>query len=215
MTTTIDTPDKLAMLMRFVAPETDIRTHLTKPMRQDGFLYASDGWIAVRVLDDQAIEAGEHPAKSNISKIFDKPIQPEALHPLPELPAAIKCKHCGGSGIQYFSICDECDGEGSFTHGTHNYECKECDGDGSIYNKSGHGVKQTCWHCSGHGEADHHGGAVPIKIGGLHFKPHLLRMIASLPGARIEHITPADETELPATRFTFDGGEGAVMPIKV
>lgn len=39
----------------------DPRSYMHKPMRHDGYLYATNGHIAVRIADDPAIEAGPMP----------------------------------------------------------------------------------------------------------------------------------------------------------
>lgn len=39
----------------------DPRSYMHKPMRHDGYLYATTGHIAVRIADDPAIEAGPMP----------------------------------------------------------------------------------------------------------------------------------------------------------
>lgn len=48
-------------ITKFCAPG-DIRHYVHKPMRHEGYLYATTGHIAVRIEDDPAIEAEPMPA---------------------------------------------------------------------------------------------------------------------------------------------------------
>lgn len=208
------TNPKLELLKRFCQKPGGYRAELQKPIRRDGFLYATTGWIAIRVEDDPSIKAGNGgTALPNIHTAFDH--GEIEFHPLPMLPEAIKCKHCNGKGIEYLKECPDCDGEGDFVHGNHTYQCKECDCAGTVKSDEKTTKPTGCWHCGGTGEADYSGGAIPTQVGGLHFQNYLLRMIVNLPNAHIEHVYPSDEKSLPGTHFIFDGGEGVVMPFKV
>lgn len=204
--------DKLALLTRFTRPDS-YNEFQRKPIRRDGYLYATNGWIAIRIADDAAIEASDTEKSPNLARVFEH--GDVEFHPLPALPDAIKCPQCNGTGKEYLEDCEDCDGDGDFIHGNHRYDCKECNGDGKVKASAETTEPTPCHHCNGSGEADPRDGSQPIKIGGLHFQPYLLRMIAGLPNARIEHVTPPDATTLPAAHFVFDGGEGAVMPFKV
>jgi hypothetical protein len=207
------TNPKLELLKRFCQKIRGHRAHLSHPMRHDGYLYASTGWIAIRVEDDPSIEALDDKEMNTIYSVFKR--GEIEFHPLPTLPDAVKCKHCNGTGIQYLEECPECDGEGEFIHGRHSYECKECDCSGEIVSDSASTEPTGCWHCSGSGEADYQSGVAPTKVGGVYFQNQLLRMIANLPNSRIEHAPESDAKSLRAVHFIFDGGEGAVMPFRM
>ena len=48
----------------------DPRAYLHKPMRHDGYLYATNGHIAVRIADDPAIDAGPMPTRDQKTDWF-------------------------------------------------------------------------------------------------------------------------------------------------
>lgn len=85
--------------------------------------------------------------------------------------------------------CQTCQGRGHVTCETcgHDHACGDCDGDGFIID------------------------LVPVPLsGGVCFAAsHYLRLVMSLPGAAIQCL---DLTS--PIRFTFDGGEGLLMPMK-
>ncbi len=207
------TNPKLELLKRFCKKPGGFRDHLCSPIRRNGFLYATNGWIAIRIEDDPSIEASEGKETDTLHRIFEH--GDIEFHELPALPDAIKCRYCKGTGIQYLEECSDCDGDGDFIHGNHRYDCKECDGSGEVDSGEVSDKPKGCFHCNGSGEADCTHGAIPTKVGGLYFQNHLLRMIVNLPNARIEHVTEFDEKSTPAAHFIFDGGEGAVMPFRV
>lgn len=73
----------------------------------------------------------------------------EYLHPVSEVDYyTVPCGTCGGAGIGKMSKCDECDGEGSFINGSHEYECKNCNGTGELYCDDG---SDDCPKCHGTG----------------------------------------------------------------
>ena len=121
---------------------------------------------------------------------------------IPELAPAETCEYCAGSGTAY--DCEECDGEGSFTHKDKEYDCKWCNGAGQHQN--GEGTPGTCWHCDGFGVKPYQA----VAIGNSHFDNRYLALIAALPNAKIAPNGPKD-----IAYFTFDGGDGAVMPMRV
>lgn len=194
-----------ATLQKFCANE-DIRQYLEKPFRKNGYLYASNGHICIRIPDDSNIQAIEAPSQIDPEKFFSNSVT--EWHLLPEnLPPPKPCSNCNGEKIVSEKVaepCPDCDGEGDFTHGEHTYTCKECDGEGYIHRKTQN--KVTCPECTGTGENIYN----PVQIGAANYSRTYLALIQSLPGAKIEHVPEHDSWRV--CRFIFDGGEGAVMP---
>lgn len=48
-----------------------------------------------------------------------------------------------GVKVETVEGCDDCDGDGYFWHGNHEYECKECDGEGKHYHKEIDNISQA------------------------------------------------------------------------
>jgi hypothetical protein len=174
------------------------------PSRIDGFVYATNGHIAIRVKDDPELLVSDVVKFKSLPAMFVKNV--DEWGSIPELPPIIPCKTCKGSGKQYKTRCDECDGDGNFDHGTHNYECKECD-DGWVESNVCTENEVTCSTCDGSGEDIF---SQPIKVGIQSYQRRYLAMIAALPNSKIELTPELDKVAL----FTFDGGEGAIMPIR-
>ncbi|HLP97509.1 MAG TPA: hypothetical protein VK149_03590 [Sideroxyarcus sp.] len=205
---------KTDLLKTFCAKNSSHRKYMQSPIRRDGHLYATNGWIGIRIPDDATVEATDTMELQRLCALFEH--GEIEFHPLPALPEPVKCKHCHGTGKIYQEECPDCDGDGDFWHGNYKYDCKECDGSGMLKCESNDDSKaESCWDCNGTGEADYRNGAVPVKIGDLHFQPHLLRLICDLPNAKIEQVRTTDPQQTPGTHFIFDGGEGVVMPIRM
>lgn len=173
----------------------DIRSYLEKPFSVDGHTIATNGHIAVRVpgVEEGTAEASESLAAA-VRKMFSR-VSGDYV-PLPDLPERGECEHCHGSGRLDQDDCDDCDGEGEFTHGNHTYTCEECNGTGLVKGPV------VCLKCGGTGEP-----FAVVKVGEVTFQAKLLRMIADLPGARINLQNDWSEP----TAFIFDGGDGRVV----
>ena len=85
-------------------------------------------------------------------------------------------------------------------------ECEVCEGSGEIFEDCGY-HKSECAMCEGFGKSVQ---KRFVRIGGTQFDAEYIRIIFSLPGAKIS--APQQE-ELPAY-FVFDGGKGYVMPCR-
>lgn len=88
-------------ITKFCAPG-DIRHYLHRPMRHDGYLYATDGHIAVRIADDPAIEAGPMPQNLQngiLQKMADY-TEDRKWQPVPAIDKVSlrDCAYCLGSG---------------------------------------------------------------------------------------------------------------------
>jgi hypothetical protein len=122
------------LLAKFIDPSYGLNPAIRTPIRQGGFLYGTNGEIMVRISDDTAVEAVSHQTHPdlrvpNCELLFTQAFKDDGFVrldiTLPEPPACITCH-----GKGKFAKCPDCDGVGSFDHGSHNYDCKECDGDG-------------------------------------------------------------------------------------
>ena len=127
---------------------------------------------------------------------------------------AATCKICKGTGLITQIDCDDCDGDGWFRHGAHEYECRNCDGSGVI-NRPGKG--DTCPNCFGTGADGRecpstHGD--PLRgIAASSFYIAALRAI----GGEISAQPAANPDEAAGTGplwiLRFPGGRGALMPM--
>jgi len=192
------------ILSRFVGVN-DIRFYLNNIIRRPDFFYATNGHIAVRMPIQENVEAYESDHPRNIADLFIER-KSDTWVEFPTLPEGEKCKFCDGTGLGY--ECDECDGEGEFEYGSHTYDCKECDGSGQISNRYGidRSEKTKCNKCDGKKLKPYQG----IRVGGSTYDLKYLKDIADLPGMRIA--VPVGP--MATAYFTFDGGEGILMPMR-
>lgn len=195
----------LEILQKFCATD-DNRKSLYAPFRFDGFIYATDRSIAIRMPDDGSKVVGIDPKIKKIKSFFTD-IHSAKFIEIPPLPERETCIQCGGIGKVNFALlhCDECDGEGTFEHGSHDYECKECNGSGEVKTRT-NGNTNTCDKCNGDGKTL----IQPIKIGDTHVNLKYLELIAGLPNCVSAPAGPNNKVF-----FRFDGGEGIVMPVRV
>lgn len=192
-------------LNRFVAGRDEPRAYLRAPFSRDGWIYATNGHIAVRVPKVEGIDAPESDKPANIANLFEKSKR-DNFTELPKLPAAEKCPVCNGSCIGY--KCPECDGKGDFDKGSHNHSCKECGGSGQV--DDGYDAdKEPCVECDGDGESRYKA----VKVGKWHYDRRYLAKIKKLPAVKFA-CPPYGEDNVPAY-FVFDGGEGLLMPMRV
>lgn len=113
-----------------------------------------------------------------------------------------KCQKCCGLGR--FDNCDECDGDGSFHHGSHEYDCKNCSGHGHLPHSFG---SNLCAACRGRGLAFSATEPTPFGIRECCLSQRTLGLIQLLPNAEIGSIS--EERAF----FRFDGGVGVAMPM--
>lgn len=177
----------------------DTREFLLKPFSKDGFIYVCNGYLAIRILDDGYLSV-DSIKKEPISALFEVNFHMNEGLDFPELPVAIQCSECEGTGFSYRTDCDECEG-GNFWNGSFEYECKNCLGIGSLKTDEKIDPTQPCWDCSGHGVQRHQ----PIEIQGHLFNRFILDLIRKLPNSKITFI---DDFKM---RFVFDGGVGIAM----
>jgi len=122
-----------------------------KPWFEDGYVYASDGRIIVKV------PAADYPAATTTSKVSAAevvarfwPDKPYTLEPMPAIAANTmqKCPDCEGHGTTYVQ-CTDCDGTGTCMCDNcgNEHECKTCNGKGFVYSST-----EQCTHCTGTGK---------------------------------------------------------------
>ena len=192
-------------LQPFCANSRDPRSYLRAPWVHKGHAYACNGQILVRLPcpDQPDAIAQDNPLADKAADLL-KTAGKAAYAPLPEFEQPKRCTGCGGDGKRLMLACEDCDGEGYFTRGWHEYQCKECDGEGLLDANEGTegAAMHDCPECGGFGF--HHSAA---KVGDAAYSTVYLRMLAALPGLRI-----CTNGTNHGAHFTFDGGEGLLMP---
>lgn len=194
-------------ITKFCAPS-DIRHYLHKPMRHDGYIYATNGHIAVRIVDDPSIDAGPiyDKLRATLPAMMEANGVDRTWHKvLPvDTSAAKPCKTCGGTGRTV--TCESCDGDGEFSHAGHVYHCKECDGIGEV-GSSTEGAGAQCFDCNGSGlNLDE-----SVQFDGVHIAARYLHLIGTeIPGAEIGISNDPTGIHL----FRAPGVIGAVMPMR-
>jgi hypothetical protein len=164
-------------LQDFCSDET--RMAICTPFVRDGWKYATDGRICVRILTTEPDDSNEPYKRPDASALF-KGFNVDGLEPF-EIPTIkgvkiIECDSCNGDG---YAICDM----------GHEHECNDCDGDG------------------------HYEEWPKNEVGGQTFSERYLSKIINLPGLQFFARSADMETLKPAF-FTFDNGQGLLMPIR-
>lgn len=181
----------------------DLRIDAKKPFRKNDFIYATNCFMAIRIPFNENLSTNETGNFERIDNYFTLPLNSNNLIEMPILPKLNLCNKCN-NGYLYLIKCDDCDGEGNFTHGCHEYDCKNCDGEGHINTNDKSGEKTACPYCSGYGAMhEYH------AIGNAKYNLPYLYIISKLPNLRISN--PSDEKE--PLRFNFEGGEGVLLPV--
>ena len=210
-------------LQHWCADTSDPREYLHKPWRDSGWLYATNGHLALRIKDngDDTIPARDkHP---DVGAMFRKYMDDRACEFLvmPPIPEPEKCSHCGGTGFVHAVKCPDCT-DGEFTHGDYEYACKNCAGStagGGWVDSSADDPKAqrvACDHCDFHGYPLLRNGAT--QMGNALYATVYLWALSQLPQCRICPGDPARVNfdaprEVPAI-FIFDGGQALLMPRK-
>lgn len=198
----------LEFLQPFCAKANESREYMRAPFCLNGWIFATDGHIAVRIPEDVQFPIctdekviSLFPRFNNYFEQFDK----FSFFDLPVLPKADPCMHCGGGGkVNYSKIaCDECDGDGEFYYGSHYYSCKHCAGSGEIKHRHQEPISM-CEKCRGSGFAS----CQPVKINDCLFNLAYLKLIEKLPNLQI-----ATNGIKEVLRIKFDGGSAVLMPM--
>ena len=176
----------------------------------DGYSFGTNGHIAIRVPQRDEIPLNDK--APYIVILWEKAdvMTGEALD-IPELPEEIfnKCSECEGTG--FVDSCPDCEGTGiiEWTVGKHEYEddCKECDGTGKVK-----GNREPCEKCGGTGNVR---SVIPVQVGEARYDRAYLALIKGLPHSKIyPSITKEECREMKPSIFTFDGGDGLIMPLR-
>lgn len=194
-------------ILSMFASKSDVRKWMLRPFRLNGFVYATNGHWMVRISDEPTIDAdpiADHHPKS-IEKMFAE-APTEGFISLPEMEKPADCTRCEGLGFGTLTKCESCDGDGEFVHCGHFYECKACDGEGDSFEATPDGT-DACPDCYGRGLKAW--GVPGQSVGIAKFSPVYLWMLRVLPGIQI-----AVNDKDGKARFTFEGGEGLLMPYR-
>lgn len=174
---------------------------IKRPIRHNGYIFATDARICIRVADNGTIQAAP---PSGCMKGYDFSILFTGIEnvdlPIPALPDRIQCSHCDGDCLEH--DCQACDGEGHIDGEISALICTECGGTGR---KEPGPDTGACWWCNGRGEQEQN----PVMVGGIHFNRVFLALAAELPNARFVRIDGYT-----TARIKFDGGEIAIMPTR-
>lgn len=157
-----------------------------------GYVYGSDGCIAVRC----PWECRLFKPANKFTILWEKKPSDLIYQPIPEFDMT-PCLHCNNP--QHTVECQECGGVGIIEWETeyndYEIECKSCKGCKTV----------ECEICRGTGIDV----TKPVDIQGITFNKYYLLKIKDLPNISI---APTDDSH-PAW-FTFDGGEGCLMPMR-
>jgi len=164
---------------------------LSEPFCENGYTYASDGKVIVR-LPSEEITKNKDCFYDMSSLLFE---QKGKLVSLPELPKETKatCDICGGCGKM--TGCSECEGG--------QWECRKCNSTG--YFKDG---KLICHECNGSGMVVSNFQKT-ITINGHKLQLGYLRKLSKLPEIKIV-AHPVKYQHY----FKFDGGDGILMGVR-
>lgn len=192
----------MSLITRFCGPK-DSSELLRQPFRFDGFMYATNGHVAVRMPDDATVDAAQESADNTVIAVFAKTADiPVTWHAIPAFTSDRPCRACGGNKRVY--ECPDCDGEGEFQHGAYDYQCQRCDGNGVVGTP---GVGDTCTVCCGTGINQYDG----LDVAHAHYAKRYLRLIEEcFPGAEIG--VPADEHA--TAMFRRGDVAGLIIPMR-
>lgn len=192
----------------------DPRKYLNSPWKENGKATACNGYITIQLDDMQGTDypppdtaiAGRIPTL--LAQTLANKVELQIVFPV-EAPK--KCGNCDRTGFVRSKECDECDGEGRFEHGSHEYDCKECRGEGRIHTSAdrNNSNAKECPCCDGIGTLSRY---IDLRANGTtyRFRENYLRLISALPAARL--LAGAESTA--AVRFEFEGGAGVVLPCR-
>ncbi len=185
----------------------DVRANLRAPWSRGGYSYATDGHILFRV--PRREDVPEREDAPDLSKL-DAEWNGKTYAPLPAIPNSLikTCDLCRGKGR--IVECKTCDGDGAIecSECGHERECPDCDGAGAWPAMPGQ-ESVICWRCVGMGRKATFDAAAlsPTRS----FDPNYLLMLAELPGLAFS-IDAAAPDARGASHFTFEGGDGLLMP---
>lgn len=203
------------LLMNFCSKDQS-RSPLCNPFNVGCYTYATDGHIAIRIPRMPVFSSNE--PVENIEKVWFKGTARDSDYiPVPNVPKERiyeSCPSCRGSGR--VRQCPDCEGEGVITFESntgllYDIDCRNCNNKG-VLGDSGYLPDDLttvpCERCCGEG-------IVPknlfMRIGNRLIACHLLSLMGQLPNCRL---APGATTDFMAIPFSFDEGEGIVMPAR-
>jgi hypothetical protein len=165
----------------------ETREYLMRPFNIGDFTFATDARIVLRVARRDGL-ADLPKEKSETAERLGKYFAavPTEYQPLPAIPPGNECTTCGGKGMTDSIVCGDC---------------------GSLISLNGQ--KIVCLDCI-NGRVFHE---VRVPFGGHDINSHYLRLIHTLPNCRIAVVPNPVEAESSFFGFTFDGGQGRLMPM--
>ena len=191
------------ILALFVAKQ-DPREFIRKPIRENGYLYATNGAIAIRCADDNEITDVADIGDWNIPERIDALVsaadyEEVVFKPLVFKDSKVECRSCNGLGR--VTTCEACE-DGIFEHYGHHYECRSCNAMGYVPGKAG---DIECPECYGDKFTFDN-----VRVDGRLFNGDYLDRLSRLPDIQI-HVS-IDESA--ASIFKFTGGIGVIMPMR-
>ena len=194
---------KTRLLTNFCATEYCIDKRLQKPLRANGFLYATNQHVLVKIPDDFLILAYDCPADllASLESFFSNQHTSPRSFTVPKLPKAAPCPICLGMQRIDYTPCATCGGTGQQKNGE---ECPTCEGQGRTDSNPNKKGGHTCYHCGGFGEDPE-----PYSfVDGIPFANRYLRAIRNLPNIRL-----CPTSARSPMVCSFDGGTLLMMPI--
>lgn len=199
-------------LFKFCDPNDD-RPFVQRPNLVEGMsgMVATNGHLCV--VDTSVKYLGETAIKNKAILGLEKSFlqhseitieyQVSTFNPAPKDLYGGKCTRCRGKGKHGELIgCGDCDGQGEFEYGSHEYTCKECQGTGEIESD----LKDvTCEECGGSGQKKD----TLTQVGDSMIQSKYYRKIRTLP----EVVFYKPEGESHTIYFSWAHGWGAVMPV--
>ena len=200
------------LLQKFCNKKTS-RNHFTeKPFSYNGYTYASNGKILVRVKGEQSERPNTVPVLPSMEEIANY----TDFIALPKFPKReeIACGECDGTGTISYRVCDNCnDGQVYLddSHGnTYTVVCAECDGEGELNDPGGE--KEECDCCEGTGISKRSymdwGKELGKRYaGGISYHTH--KLISTLKDIKVSD-TWHDDGANEYAFFTFKDGDGLI-----
>lgn len=194
-------------LEQFCKPEQfQIHGYMRTPFMVNGRTYATNGHILVRVDGYHSITEPRTDIYKRMDEILSA-LDDSRLSPLPrvEIGDLADCPRC--KGRRHMKTCRECDGEGELNidsdWNTYTVKCLSCRGEGVLPDEDG----EPCRSCSGTGKESFK----PIQFRNTAIANGYVRILETLPNLLIDLTGQPGDVIL----FKFDGGVGAVAPIRV
>ena len=208
-----------ALLAKFCSSDAT-RPLLNEPFNFMDHTWASDGVILIRTpfFPGYQDHDGEKYNLALILNVFSTKSEDLAQsEDVPPMTIDLEdCKYCSGNGQVW--VCPECEGEGCVSPKTDfntydDVECLSCGGDGYVFQEKAvrmvgpeHAKAISCAACGGLGQTYPEN---VVSIGGAYYGAKYVHLLSLLPGCKIR--ANAKHPDKPSL-FTFDGGDGLLMP---